>query len=189
MIRRALALAVLALLVAVAEATAQTAPIPLAKVEMDRMYGGWFLIATIPNWFEKGIVAPYDVYSKRPDGDIREDFYFQSGSFEAPQKHFTVHDWVLPGTNDAHWRVQVLWPINLPFLVLYVDPQYRYVLFGENDRQLGWIYARSQTPPESDYRALLDRFASLGYDKARFVRFVQKPSQIGQPGYWSEGIQ
>ena len=117
------------------------------------------------------------------------DFYFQSGSFAASQKHYTVHDWVVPGTNNAHWRVQVFWPVDLPFLVLYGDPQYRYVLYGENDRQLGWIYARAQTLPEGDYQALLNRFASLGYDKTRFVRFVQKPEQIGQPGYWSEGIK
>ena len=115
MIKRATSFALLALLESVAPAAAQTAPIPLAKVDINRMYGGWHLIATIPNWFEKGIVAPYDVYSKRPDGDIQEDFYFQSGSFAAPQKHYTVHDWIVPGTNNAHWRVQVFWPVDLPF--------------------------------------------------------------------------
>ena len=46
-------------------------PLPLAHVDLDRMYGGWFLIATLPNSFEKGMVAPYDVYSRRPDGDIQ----------------------------------------------------------------------------------------------------------------------
>ena len=110
------------------------APLPLAKVDIDRMYGGWYIIATIPNSFEKGIVAPYDVYSRRDDGDIQEDFYFLRGGFDAPKKHFVVHDWVLRGTNNASWRVQIFWPVNLPFLVLYVDPSYRYVIFGEEDR-------------------------------------------------------
>jgi 2-polyprenyl-6-methoxyphenol hydroxylase-like FAD-dependent oxidoreductase/lipocalin len=105
-------------------------PLPLARVDLDRLYGGWYLLATIPNRFERGLVAPYDVYSKRPDGDIQEDFYARRGGFGAPRKHYTVHDWVRPGTGDAHWRVQLFWPINLPFLVLYADPDYRYVLFG-----------------------------------------------------------
>jgi apolipoprotein D and lipocalin family protein len=163
-------------------------PIPLADVDMDRMYGGWFLIATIRNGFEKGMVAPYDVYSKREDGDIQEDFTMRSGSFQAPVRHFTVHDWVRPGTNNAHWRVQILWPIDLPFLVLYTDPAYRYVMFGEQNRKLGWIYARTPTIPDADYQALLDRFKALGYDTAPFVKFVQLPEQIGQPGFWSDGI-
>ena len=138
-------------------------PLPLApQVDMNRMYGGWYIIATIPNGFEKGMVGPYDAYSKRPDGDIREDFYTRKGRFSAPRKHFVVHDWTEPGTNNAHWRVQVLWPINLPFLVMYVDPDYRYVMYGETNRTMGWIYARQPQIPDADYAALLARFQAAG---------------------------
>jgi apolipoprotein D and lipocalin family protein len=168
---------------------ALAAPIPLAKVDIDRMYGGWYIIATIPNGFEKGIVAPYDVYSRRADGDIQEDFYFLRGGFDAPKKHFVVHDWVLPGTNNAGWRVQIFWPVNLPFLVLYVDPNYRYVIFGEEDRQLGWIYSRTPSISDSDYQFLLNRLDSLGYDSKRFVKFIQTPDQIGKLGFWSDAVK
>ncbi len=172
-----------------AAASAGTPPLPLADVDMARMYGGWYLIATLPNAFEKGMVGPYDVYSKRPDGDIREDFYVRHGSFKAPLKHFVVHDWVRPGTHNAHWRVQLVWPVNLPFLVLYTDPDYRYVLFGEDNRKLGWIYARAPTIPDADYRSLLARLKALGYDPDGFRKFVQTPEQIGQPGVWSDGVK
>ncbi len=169
---------------------AAPAPLPLAdKVDLGKMYGGWHIIATIPNGFEKGMVAPYDVYSPRPDGDIREDFYVQRGSFAAKRDHFTVHDWVKPGTHNAHWRVQVLWPVNLPFLILYVDPDYRYVLYGEDNRKLGWIYARQPDVPDADYQTLLERFRQAGYDPAKFRKIVQKPDDIGKPGYWSDAIK
>ena len=92
-------------------------PLPLADVNMDQMYGGWYIVATIPNWFEKGMVGPYDVFSRREDGDIREEFSVRWGSFEGTPKKYVVHDWVRPGTKNAHWRVQVFWPFNLPFLV------------------------------------------------------------------------
>jgi len=135
-------------------------PIPLATVDMERIYGGWYLIGTIRNGFEKGMLAPYDIYSKRPDGDIQEDFYFYPGSFHASVRHYQVHDWVRPGTNNAHCRVQVMWPVNLPFLVLYNDPSYRYVLFGEQNRELGWdlradahdAAGRRQVPEQSNDR-------------------------------------
>jgi len=164
-------------------------PLPLADVDLNRMYGGWYLIATIPNGFERGLVAPYDVYTRRSDGDIREDFYVQRGGFDAPLKHFTVHDWVRPGTRNAHWRVQIVWPINLPFLVLYADPEYRYVLFGEDGRDLGWIYSRTPRITDADYQALLARFQAAGYDASKFRKFVQAPDQIGQPGFWSDKIK
>jgi len=164
-------------------------PLPLADVDLNRMYGGWYLIATIPNGFERGLVAPYDVYTRRSDGDIREDFYVQRGGFDAPLKHFTVHDWVRPGTRNAHWRVQIVWPINLPFLVLYADPEYRYVLFAEDGRDLGWIYSRTPRITDADYQALLARFQAAGYDASKFRKFVQAPDQIGQPGFWSDKIK
>jgi apolipoprotein D and lipocalin family protein len=170
--------------------TARQPPLPLAQhVDLDRMYGGWHIVATIPNSFEKGMVEPYDVYSKRPDGDIREDFYARKGGFDAPKRHFVVHDWVKPGTGNAHWRVQVFWPVNLPFLVLYVDPDYRYVLYGEEGRDLGWIYARRPEIPDADYKALLERFRQLGYDPSKFRKIVQKPGDIGRPGFWSDGVK
>jgi apolipoprotein D and lipocalin family protein len=106
----------------------------------------------------------------------------------APRHRYEVHDWVRPGTGNAHWRVQIFWPVNLPFLVLYVDPDYRYAMYGEESRDLGWIYARSPDIPDADYQALLKRFADLGYDPSRFVKLVMKPSDIGKSGYWSDGI-
>jgi apolipoprotein D and lipocalin family protein len=182
---RGLALAVLTLLTA----CASKPPIPLAAhVDLSRMYGGWYIVATIPNWFERGIVRPYDVYFRRPDGDIREVFTMQRGSFAARRHRYVVHDWVQPGTANASWRVQIFWPVNLPFLVLYVDPDYRYVMFGERSRDLGWIYARSPGIPDADYRALLARFAQVGYEPSRFRKFVQTPHDIGKPGYWSAGV-
>ena len=164
-------------------------PIALApSVDMSRMYAGWYIVATIPNPFERGMVEPYDIYSKAADGGIKEDFYVRRGSFCAPRHHLTARDWVRPGTGNAHWRAQPIWPLNLPFLILYVDPDYRYVMFGEQNRAIGWIFARSPQIPEGDYEALLDRFSALGYDKSRFRKVIQSPDQIGKPGFWSDGI-
>jgi apolipoprotein D and lipocalin family protein len=186
--RRLLLLALTALLQGCAGAPHPA--LPLAEhVDVERMYGGWYIVATIPNGFEKGLVAPYDVYSARPGGGIREDFYSRRGGFAAPVKHYVVHDWVEPSSGGARWRVQVVWPLALPFLVLYVDPQYRYVLYGEEDRNLGWIYSRTPTIAEADYQALLARFKAAGYDPGRFRKFIQTPDQIGLPGFWNDKIR
>jgi apolipoprotein D and lipocalin family protein len=164
-------------------------PMPLAaQVDLEAMQGNWYIFATIPNHFERGMVAPFDVYSLRANGDMQEDFYLRSGGFDAKVRHFTVRDSIVTGSHNASWRVHVLWPISLPFLVLYVDPAYRYVMFGETNRSLGWVFSRTPTIEDADYHALLDRFAALGYDAARFSKVVQLPEQIGKPGYWSDGI-
>jgi apolipoprotein D and lipocalin family protein len=157
-------------------------------VDLDAMQGGWYIVATIPNFFEKGMVAPFDVYTRRANGDIQEDFYLRSGGFDAKVRHYTVTDTIVPATGNASWRVHFLGPVSLPFLVLYTDPAYRYVLFGENDRSLGWIFSRTPTIGDADYHDILGRFAAVGYDTTRFRKVIQFPQQIGAPGYWDDGI-
>jgi apolipoprotein D and lipocalin family protein len=164
-------------------------PLPLAKnVDLPRMYGGWYIVATIPNRIEKGIVAPCDVYSPRSDGAIREDFYFQRGGFHGARHHLTTHDEVDPNSGGAAWHVQLIWPIKLPFLLLYVDKDYRFALFGERSRDLGWIYARDPRLSDHDYLMLKAKFAAAGYDSSKFKKFVQLPGQIGKQGFWNDGI-
>ncbi len=164
-------------------------PLPLApEVDLNRMYGGWYIIAGIPKrGFEDGMVKPYTVYSRRSDGDIREDFYVRRGSFGAPEKHYVVRDSVKPGTHNAFWRA--IWPLNLPFPIVYVDPGYRYVLYGEQGRDLAWIYAREPVVADEDYVRLLGRFKALGFDSSSFKKFVQRPEDLGKPGYRSDGIK
>ena len=183
-------LLVLALVAQLLACAGSVRPIPLAShVDLEAMQGGWYIVATIPNHFERRMVAPYDVYSRRTDGGIQENFTLRRGGFAARVRHYTVRDTIVPGSNNASWRVHLFWPLSLPFLVLYTDPDYRYVMFGENTRSLGWVFSRTPTIDDADYQALLDRFAALGYDTTRFRKVIQLPEQIGMPGFWNDGIQ
>jgi apolipoprotein D and lipocalin family protein len=166
--------------------TARAGPVPLATVDVGRMAGDWYILATLPNSFERGIVAPHDVYTLRPKGDIREDFDFRRGGFGGTLNHATTTISIRPNTGGADWRVHI-GPLALPFQVLWVDPDYRFALFGEQSRKLGWIYAR--TISDADYGALLSRFQTVGYDTTKFRKFVQTPDQIGQAGFWNDGVK
>lgn len=186
----ALLIAVSLLIPAVAaRATTNRAPVPLANVDLSRMYGGWYILATIPNVLERGVIDNYDHFSAGKNGGIREDFYCRRGGFDHKKHHYVVAIDVLPGTNNADWRVKPVWPLRLPFQIFYVDPDYKFVLFGEQNRKWGWIYSRDRTISDADFAALLDRFRALGYDPSKFRRFVQFPEQIGKPGFWSDGIK
>jgi apolipoprotein D and lipocalin family protein len=169
-------------------ACARAAPVPLANVDADRMAGGWYILATLPNSFERGIVAPHDVYTLRPKGGVREDFYFRRGGFGGRLKHADTTISIRRNTGNADWRVHI-GPLAMPFQVLWVDPDYRYALFGEQNRKLGWIYGRTPAISDAAYVALLGHFQALGYDSSKFRKFIQTPAQIGQPGFWSDGVK
>ena len=184
--RRTWALAALTVAL-VACVSAHPKPVPLAKVDLEQVYGGWYIVATMPNMLERGVIESYDHFAPRPRG-IREDYYMRRGGFERKRQHFTVDIDVHPGSNNADWRVRLMGPVRLPFQVLWVDPDGRFLLFGEQDRNWGWIYSRQPRISDEDYAAMLGRFAALGYDTTRFRRTVQFPEQIGRSGFWSDGV-
>jgi hypothetical protein len=76
--------------------------VPLARVNLQKVYGGWYTLATIPNFPERGVVESCDHYSP-PPGGIREDFYMRRGGFDDEGQHFVLDS--LPGTNNEDWRV------------------------------------------------------------------------------------
>jgi apolipoprotein D and lipocalin family protein len=161
-------------------------PLQLAPcVDLPRIMGGWYILAAIPNGFEKHLIGMFDYYSLLPDGSIREDFFTHRNSFATKEEHFTVHDTITPGTNNALWHVHFFGPVSVPFPLLYVSPDENYLLFGEPNRQLGWIYSRSPLINEKTYQELLRHFGAEGYDASRFRRIVQFPNQLDKPGFTS----
>jgi apolipoprotein D and lipocalin family protein len=88
-----------------------------------------------------------------------------------------------PGTGNARWRESPLWPIYLSYVILWVDPEYRYALVGYPGRGCSWVLSRSPEMDEVTYRALLTRFAAVHYGGGSFRRVPQAPDEIGQPGY------
>ena len=164
--------------------------VPLAKVDLHRVYGGWYIVALMPNPLDHGLVGSYDVFSPAgPRGRIHEEFYFWKGGFGGKRHHFSGNTiTVLPDSGDADWRVQPIWPVSLPFQIVHVDPDYRFLLFGEQNREWGWIYSRSRDVSPADYASLLGEFRRLGWDTSRFRKGIQTESEIGAPGFWSDGV-
>ena len=161
-------------------------PLQLApSVDLSRIMGGWYIVAAIPNGFEKRLIGMFDYYSLLPDGSIREDFFTHRDSFAMKQEHFTVHDTITPGSHNALWHVHFFGPISAPFPLLYVSPDDNHLLFGEPNRELGWIYSHSPLIDEKSYRELLRHFEEQGYDSSRFLRIVQFSDQLDKPGFTS----
>lgn len=150
-------------------------PLTLApQVDLQRYSGRWYIIANIPYFAERGEVGSFFDISF-PDGNVRDVYYGRDGTFDAPLKSFTMSGYVVPGTGNARWRESPLWPIYLSYLILWVDPDYRYALVGYPGRGYGWVLSRSPTIDDVTYQTLLQRFGAEGYETAQFQRVPQAP--------------
>jgi apolipoprotein D and lipocalin family protein len=158
-------------------------PLTLASnVDLNRYSGRWYIIANIPYFAERGNVGSFFDVSF-PDGKVLDLYSGRSKTFDAPLKSFTMKGYVVPDTGNARWRESPFWPVYLSYLILWVDPDYRYALVGYPGRGYGWILSRSAQMDDATYQTLLARFGEQGYDTSLFRRVPQVPDQIGQPGY------
>ncbi len=148
-------------------------PLTLApQVDLQRYAGRWYIIANIPYFAERGKVGSYFDVSF-PDGQVKDVYYGRDANLEAPLKSFTMNGYVVPDTGNARWRKSPMWPIYLSYLILWVDPDYRYALVGYPGRGYGWVLSRSPAMDDATYESLLRRFADEGYDTVLFQRVPQ----------------
>jgi apolipoprotein D and lipocalin family protein len=146
-------------------------------VNLNRYMGDWYVIANIPYFAEKDCVGSVESYALRPDGRIDNWFTFRKGSFDAPQKKITAMATVQNHQTNAQWRVRFFGLVTADYLVLDLDPDYRWTVVGHPSRNYGWIMARTKALPKATYQGILQRLKAHGYDPARFVKVPQIPPQ------------
>lgn len=146
----------------------------VARLDLNRYLGKWYVIANIPYLLEKGKVASYDTYSMRPDGRMNNLFTFRKGSLDAPEHTWHGVAWVANRESNAEWRVRFLWPFYATYLVLELDPQYRWAVVATPGHNLLWVLARESRLDEATYSMILQRIAAQGYDTNR-LRQVPQP--------------
>ncbi len=144
-------------------------------VDLARYQGDWFVIANIPYWLENGKVATFDRYRERPDGTFDNEFHFRRGSFDAPEVVWHGSAKVTDTVSNAVWSVGFLWPFSTDYLVIDLDPEYRWAVVGHPSRTYLWVLSRTRTLPEDVYQGILWRAAGQGYD-ASLVMKVPQPA-------------
>jgi len=145
-------------------ATTMTPIKPVARVDLPRFMGSWYVIASIPSFLEKKAYNAVETYTLEPNGHIATVFRYRNSGFTTPLKTIHSTGFVTPGTNDAVWGVQLIWPIKAQYIVAYLDPQYSQTIIARDKRDYVWIMARTPTIPAADYDALVARVKAMGYD-------------------------
>jgi len=104
--------------------------------------GDWYVIANIPTFIEKGAHNAIESYKLKSDGVIDTTFTFNKDSFNGPKKEYNPTGFVTDDPSNALWKMQFLWPFKSEFIIVYVDPEYKYTIIGRTKRDYIWIMAR-----------------------------------------------
>lgn len=136
---------------------------PVAQVDLPRFMGDWYVIAHIPSRPERNAYNAVENYRLDADGRVRTTFTFREGSFDAPLETMEPIGYVRPGTGNALWGMQFVWPIRAEYVIAYLDEDYRTTIIGRSKRDYAWIMARTPVIADADYQALLRRLQAMGY--------------------------
>lgn len=137
---------------------------PVAQLDLQRFMGDWYVIAHIPSFPERHAFDAVESYELRPDGRIQTTFRYRNKRFDAPLKTMRPVGTVKPGTGNAVWGMQFVWPIQAEYVVVHVDGDYTQTIVGRSARDYAWIMARTPRISPQDYAAHLQRLRELGYD-------------------------
>ncbi len=154
----------------------------VGHVDLARFMGDWRVIGEIPYFAEKKCVDSIESYALEPDGTINNWFTARPGSFDEPRRQLANPSaYVVDPKTNAEWRIRFAGVIRVKYLIVDLDPDYRWTAVGHPSRNYGWIMAREKTLPEETYRAILGRLGRQGYDVARFRKVPQFPGQLREP--------
>jgi len=119
-------------------ATTSPPPPTVPYVDLPRFMGDWYVVGGILTSFEKGAHHAIENYRLDEKGRIQTTFTFRKDSFDGPLKKFTPVGFVHNKETFAEWRMQFIWPFKSPFLIIYLDPDYRATAISTHDRKYLW---------------------------------------------------
>ena len=142
-------------------------------VDLQKFMGPWYVIANIPTFLEKEAYNAVETYRLNDDGTIATTFTFRKGGFDGKQKEYNPKGFVRDEESNALWGMRFVWPIKADYRIVYLDDDYSKTIIGRQSRDYVWIMARTPTISESDYKMLLSKVESLGYDMTKVKRVPQ----------------
>jgi apolipoprotein D and lipocalin family protein len=143
-------------------------------VDLHRYMGDWYVFAHIPYSLEKGKVGTLDRYAMRPDGKMDNIFVFHKERFDAPEQQWKGVAWVHNKKTNAEWRVQFLWPLRMPYLIIDLDKDYEWSVIGYPNRKLAWVLTRKPVLDDATYQGILRRLTEQGYDATMLAKVPQR---------------
>lgn len=165
------------LLLAAAALAGCAAPAPMptvARVDLGRFMGDWYVIASIPTFIERGAHNAVESYRLDEDGTIATTFTFLAGSFDGAARRYHPRGFVLDPDSNSLWGMRFVWPVKADYRIVYLAPDYSQTVIAREKRDYVWIMARTPAIAQADYERLLGIVASLGYDPARVEKVPQR---------------
>ena len=142
-------------------------------VDLERFMGEWYVVASVPTFFEKEAHNPKESYRLNDEGNIETTFSFYEDSPDGEKKIYKPTGYIHNKETNAEWRMQFVWPFKMPFLIITLDEDYEYTVIGYPSRKYVWIMARKPQMSDEVYRTIIGDLEEIGYDISKINKVPQ----------------
>ena len=146
----------------------------VGEVDINRFMGDWYVLAHIPSYVEKNAFNAVESYKLNEDGSIATTFTFNEGSINGPVKTYHPKGFVIPGTNNAEWGMQFIWPIKAQYKIVYLDKDYNITIVARDKLDYVWLMARTKTLPHDQMIKFRDMIEDMGYSLDNYREIGQE---------------
>jgi apolipoprotein D and lipocalin family protein len=149
---------------------------PISNFSLDKYLGTWYEIARLPAGFEKGLGHVTATYSLKPDGTV---LVLNQGIKEKNGKPSSAKGKAKFGaTSDlGYLRVSFFGPFYADYVIVDLDPEYRYALVVSGSFKYLWILCRKPTLDKSLADMLTSKAQNLGFDTKKLIWTKQEDAQ------------
>ncbi len=138
------------------------------RVDLVRLAGPWYEIASTEPWWETGCVCSR-VYFLVHGQEVVLQRTCRDGGPEGALRRFTGRGRALEGSNGAQLALSFWWPWESGHWVLALDPDYRWVVLGTARQDQLWVLSRERTLDPADYLRALATARDKGWPAGRLV--------------------
>ena len=145
---------------------------PVSEIKLDAFMGDWYVLAHITALIEKNAFNAIESYKYIEEKqEIETTFTFNHSDYDGPQKIYKPKGYIVPGTNNAVWGMQFIWPIKAQYIIAYIDEGYQNTIVARDKRDYLWFMSRKSDMTTEKKQWIYKKTEELGYDK-NMLRFV-----------------
>ncbi len=139
-------------------------------LDIQRFMGRWYEIARFEHRFEKGMTHVSATYTLSGNGKIE---VLNEGLKEGKHKQIKGRAKQPNPQDPGKLKVSFFLWFYSDYYVLYIDPEYRYLLVGSSSDKYLWIMSREKSLAKETLDQLLDKLRVRGYDTDKLLFVAQ----------------
>ena len=138
------------------------APLDVAQVELQRLSGKWYEVASLPRLSQAGCTGTTATYQVKSDAELLLLNECHEGSLDGPIKRFAARGIATDPSVPAKLSLDFGFAYG-DYWVIDAGPSYEYLVVGHPSRDYLWILSRDRSLAASELAGVLERAKDKGF--------------------------